>query len=178
MFLNPGSEGGGGREWRRPWRSNGEGRVWGGRGSVFIWGRKGSQRERRWLWPFIPALHSRLPGQQSSLILSAVGVHICSCLLRDMSRLCSISILIFLAVFITWRHELSTLWLCSPPPCTLKSLNCPPHCRSTCGEDQEAVQAQKIWKKSIMLVWRAAANHRWRLLTVYCNPIFLLWIEL
>lgn len=126
MFLNPGSEGGGGREWRRPWRSNGEGRVWGGRGSVFIWGRKGSQRERRWLWPFIPALHSRLPGQQSSLILSAVGVHICSCLLRDMSRLCSISILIFLAVFITWRHELSTLWLCSPPPCTLKSLNCPP----------------------------------------------------
>lgn len=36
-------------------------------------------------------------------------------------------------------------------------------CRSTCGEDQEAVQAQKIWKKSIMLVWRAAANHRWSL---------------
>lgn len=33
--------------------------------------------------------------------------------------------------------------------------------RSTCGEDQEAVQAQKIWKKAIMLVWRAAANHRW-----------------
>ncbi|XP_067375034.1 bromodomain-containing protein 8 isoform X2 [Channa argus] len=31
---------------------------------------------------------------------------------------------------------------------------------STCGEDQEAVQAQKIWKKAIMLVWRAAANHR------------------
>ena len=36
--------------------------------------------------------------------------------------------------------------------------------RSTCGEDQEAVQAQKIWKKAIMLVWRAAANHRWRFL--------------
>ncbi|XP_038868365.1 bromodomain-containing protein 8-like isoform X2 [Salvelinus namaycush] len=31
---------------------------------------------------------------------------------------------------------------------------------SICGEDQEAVQAQKIWKKAIMLVWRAAANHR------------------
>uniref|UniRef100_A0A8C7DBJ8 Bromodomain-containing protein 8 n=1 Tax=Oncorhynchus kisutch TaxID=8019 RepID=A0A8C7DBJ8_ONCKI len=27
--------------------------------------------------------------------------------------------------------------------------------------DQEAVQAQKIWKKAIMLVWRAAANHRY-----------------
>ncbi|XP_029507533.1 bromodomain-containing protein 8-like isoform X1 [Oncorhynchus nerka] len=32
---------------------------------------------------------------------------------------------------------------------------------SICGEDQEAVQAQKIWKKAIMLVWRAAANHRY-----------------
>ncbi len=32
---------------------------------------------------------------------------------------------------------------------------------SMCSEDQEALQAQKIWKKAIMLVWRAAANHRW-----------------
>uniref|UniRef100_A0A8C0U6C8 Bromodomain containing 8 n=1 Tax=Cyanistes caeruleus TaxID=156563 RepID=A0A8C0U6C8_CYACU len=32
---------------------------------------------------------------------------------------------------------------------------------SVCSEDQEAIQAQKIWKKAIMLVWRAAANHRW-----------------
>ncbi|TRY97517.1 hypothetical protein DNTS_000321 [Danionella cerebrum] len=31
---------------------------------------------------------------------------------------------------------------------------------SICSEDQEAIQAQKIWKKAIMLVWRAAANHR------------------
>lgn len=31
---------------------------------------------------------------------------------------------------------------------------------SVCSEDQEAIQAQKIWKKAIMLVWRAAANHR------------------
>ncbi|XP_052430484.1 bromodomain-containing protein 8 isoform X2 [Carassius gibelio] len=31
---------------------------------------------------------------------------------------------------------------------------------SMCSEDQEALQAQKIWKKAIMLVWRAAANHR------------------
>ncbi|XP_041750255.1 bromodomain-containing protein 8 isoform X4 [Coregonus clupeaformis] len=31
---------------------------------------------------------------------------------------------------------------------------------SMCSEDQEAIQAQKIWKKAIMLVWRAAANHR------------------
>uniref|UniRef100_A0A2I3GLL1 Bromodomain-containing protein 8 n=1 Tax=Nomascus leucogenys TaxID=61853 RepID=A0A2I3GLL1_NOMLE len=30
---------------------------------------------------------------------------------------------------------------------------------SVCSEDQEAIQAQKIWKKAIMLVWRAAANH-------------------
>lgn len=34
-------------------------------------------------------------------------------------------------------------------------------CRSSmCSEDLEAQQAHKIWKKSIMLVWRAAANHR------------------
>ncbi|XP_051537481.1 bromodomain-containing protein 8-like isoform X2 [Myxocyprinus asiaticus] len=31
---------------------------------------------------------------------------------------------------------------------------------SICSEDQEAILAQKIWKKAIMLVWRAAANHR------------------
>lgn len=29
-----------------------------------------------------------------------------------------------------------------------------------CSEDLEALQAHKIWKKAIMLVWRAAANHR------------------
>lgn len=63
------------------------------------------------------------------------------------------------------RLQLSTLWLCRSLPCTLMPFN-PPQCRSTCGEDQEAVQAQKIWKKSIMLVWRAAANHRWRLYVV------------
>ncbi|TNM99071.1 bromodomain-containing protein 8 isoform X1 [Takifugu flavidus] len=40
---------------------------------------------------------------------------------------------------------------------------------STCGEDQEAVQAQKIWKKSIMLVWRAAANHRYA--SVFLQPV-------
>uniref|UniRef100_A0A671X0X0 Bromodomain-containing protein 8 n=1 Tax=Sparus aurata TaxID=8175 RepID=A0A671X0X0_SPAAU len=41
---------------------------------------------------------------------------------------------------------------------------------STCGEDQEAVQAQKIWKKAIMLVWRAAANHRWYA-SVFLQPV-------
>uniref|UniRef100_A0A3P9JDN2 Bromodomain-containing protein 8 n=1 Tax=Oryzias latipes TaxID=8090 RepID=A0A3P9JDN2_ORYLA len=41
--------------------------------------------------------------------------------------------------------------------------------RSTCGEDQEAVQAQKIWKKAIMLVWRAAANHRYA--SVFLQPV-------
>ena len=28
------------------------------------------------------------------------------------------------------------------------------------SDEQEAIQAQKTWKKSIMLVWRAAANHK------------------
>ncbi|KAM3836031.1 bromodomain-containing protein 8, partial [Diretmus argenteus] len=40
---------------------------------------------------------------------------------------------------------------------------------STCGEDQEAVQAQKVWKKAIMLVWRAAANHRYA--SVFLQPV-------
>uniref|UniRef100_A0A3P8SJP8 Bromodomain-containing protein 8 n=1 Tax=Amphiprion percula TaxID=161767 RepID=A0A3P8SJP8_AMPPE len=40
--------------------------------------------------------------------------------------------------------------------------------QSTCGEDQEAVQAQKIWKKAIMLVWRAAANHY---ASVFLQPV-------
>ncbi|KAL0973903.1 hypothetical protein UPYG_G00212600 [Umbra pygmaea] len=40
---------------------------------------------------------------------------------------------------------------------------------SICGEDQEAVQAQKIWKKAIMLVWRAAANHRYA--SVFLQPV-------
>ncbi|XP_034037296.1 bromodomain-containing protein 8 isoform X2 [Thalassophryne amazonica] len=40
---------------------------------------------------------------------------------------------------------------------------------STCGEDHEAVQAQKIWKKAIMLVWRAAANHRYA--SVFLQPV-------
>lgn len=33
-------------------------------------------------------------------------------------------------------------------------------CSSVCSEDLEALQAHRIWKKAIMLVWRAAANHR------------------
>lgn len=40
---------------------------------------------------------------------------------------------------------------------------------SICSEDQEAIQAQKIWKKSIMLVWRAAANHRYA--NVFLQPV-------
>uniref|UniRef100_A0A8C9DGT9 Bromodomain-containing protein 8 n=1 Tax=Prolemur simus TaxID=1328070 RepID=A0A8C9DGT9_PROSS len=40
---------------------------------------------------------------------------------------------------------------------------------SVCSEDQEAIQAQKIWKKSIMLVWRAAANHRYA--NVFLQPV-------
>ncbi|XP_076143691.1 bromodomain-containing protein 8 isoform X2 [Alosa pseudoharengus] len=40
---------------------------------------------------------------------------------------------------------------------------------SMCSEDQEALQAQKIWKKSIMLVWRAAANHRYA--SVFLQPV-------
>ena len=28
------------------------------------------------------------------------------------------------------------------------------------SDDMDSVQAQKNWKKSIMLVWRAAANHK------------------
>nr|XP_043897633.1 bromodomain-containing protein 8-like isoform X4 [Solea senegalensis] len=40
---------------------------------------------------------------------------------------------------------------------------------SACSEDQEALQAQKIWKKAIMLVWRAAANHRYA--NVFLQPV-------
>ncbi|KAF4098443.1 bromodomain-containing protein 8 [Onychostoma macrolepis] len=40
---------------------------------------------------------------------------------------------------------------------------------SICSEDQEAIQAQKIWKKAIMLVWRAAANHRYA--NVFLQPV-------
>ncbi|CAN0004659.1 unnamed protein product, partial [Lampetra fluviatilis] len=37
------------------------------------------------------------------------------------------------------------------------------------SEDPEALQAQKIWKKSIMLVWRAAANHKYA--NVFLQPV-------
>ncbi|XP_051955519.1 bromodomain-containing protein 8-like isoform X2 [Xyrauchen texanus] len=40
---------------------------------------------------------------------------------------------------------------------------------SICSEDQEAILAQKIWKKAIMLVWRAAANHRYA--NVFLQPV-------
>uniref|UniRef100_UPI0037E871A4 bromodomain-containing protein 8 isoform X2 n=1 Tax=Semicossyphus pulcher TaxID=241346 RepID=UPI0037E871A4 len=40
---------------------------------------------------------------------------------------------------------------------------------SMCSEDLEALQAQKIWKKAIMLVWRAAANHRYA--NVFLQPV-------
>ncbi|XP_076835562.1 bromodomain-containing protein 8 isoform X1 [Brachyhypopomus gauderio] len=40
---------------------------------------------------------------------------------------------------------------------------------SVSSEDQEAIQAQKIWKKAIMLVWRAAANHRYA--NVFLQPV-------
>uniref|UniRef100_A0A2K5SJR8 Bromodomain-containing protein 8 n=1 Tax=Cebus imitator TaxID=2715852 RepID=A0A2K5SJR8_CEBIM len=40
---------------------------------------------------------------------------------------------------------------------------------SVCSEDQEAMQAEKIWKKAIMLVWRAAANHRYA--NVFLQPV-------
>ncbi|XP_069002552.1 bromodomain-containing protein 8 isoform X2 [Embiotoca jacksoni] len=37
------------------------------------------------------------------------------------------------------------------------------------SEDLEALQAHKIWKKAIMLVWRAAANHRYA--NVFLQPV-------
>lgn len=40
---------------------------------------------------------------------------------------------------------------------------------SICSEDLEALQAHKIWKKAIMLVWRAAANHRYA--NVFLQPV-------
>uniref|UniRef100_A0A8C6PRD4 Bromodomain-containing protein 8 n=1 Tax=Nothobranchius furzeri TaxID=105023 RepID=A0A8C6PRD4_NOTFU len=40
---------------------------------------------------------------------------------------------------------------------------------SMCSEDLEALQAHKIWKKAIMLVWRAAANHRYA--NVFLQPV-------
>ncbi|KAJ3590805.1 hypothetical protein NHX12_008753 [Muraenolepis orangiensis] len=40
---------------------------------------------------------------------------------------------------------------------------------SACSEDQDAMQAQKVWKKAIMLVWRAAANHRFA--NVFLQPV-------
>uniref|UniRef100_A0A8D0CSH9 Bromodomain-containing protein 8 n=1 Tax=Sander lucioperca TaxID=283035 RepID=A0A8D0CSH9_SANLU len=42
-------------------------------------------------------------------------------------------------------------------------------CSSVCSEDLEALQAHKIWKKAIMLVWRAAANHRYA--NVFLQPV-------
>ncbi|KAK5917892.1 hypothetical protein CgunFtcFv8_002702 [Champsocephalus gunnari] len=40
---------------------------------------------------------------------------------------------------------------------------------SLCSDDLEALQAHKIWKKAIMLVWRAAANHRYA--NVFLQPV-------
>uniref|UniRef100_A0A8C7YCW3 Bromodomain-containing protein 8 n=1 Tax=Oryzias sinensis TaxID=183150 RepID=A0A8C7YCW3_9TELE len=40
---------------------------------------------------------------------------------------------------------------------------------SVCSEDLEALQAHRIWKKAIMLVWRAAANHRYA--NVFLQPV-------
>ncbi|KAL6098581.1 brd8 [Pungitius sinensis] len=40
---------------------------------------------------------------------------------------------------------------------------------SVCSEDHESLQAHKIWKKAIMLVWRAAANHRYA--NVFLQPV-------
>ncbi|KAM8900577.1 bromodomain-containing protein 8-like isoform 2-T2 [Spinachia spinachia] len=40
---------------------------------------------------------------------------------------------------------------------------------SACSEDHESLQAHKIWKKAIMLVWRAAANHRYA--NVFLQPV-------
>ncbi|KAK2573139.1 Bromodomain-containing protein 8 [Acropora cervicornis] len=37
------------------------------------------------------------------------------------------------------------------------------------SDEQEAIQAQKTWKKSIMLVWRAAANHKYA--NVFLHPV-------
>ncbi|MBN3317305.1 BRD8 protein, partial [Atractosteus spatula] len=55
-----------------------------------------------------------------------------------------------------------------------------PSLSSMCSEDQEAIQAQKIWKKSIMLVWRAAANHRtvrlhWNCSSYCIRTVLLYW---
>lgn len=37
------------------------------------------------------------------------------------------------------------------------------------GEDSEVVRDYKVWKKSIMLVWRAAANHKYA--NVFLHPV-------
>jgi len=37
------------------------------------------------------------------------------------------------------------------------------------SDEHEAIQAQKTWKKSIMLVWRAAANHKYA--NVFLHPV-------
>ncbi|XP_048585209.1 bromodomain-containing protein 8 isoform X3 [Nematostella vectensis] len=37
------------------------------------------------------------------------------------------------------------------------------------GDDMESAQAQKTWRKSIMLVWRAAANHKYA--NVFLHPV-------
>ncbi|XP_070541162.1 bromodomain-containing protein 8-like isoform X21 [Ptychodera flava] len=37
------------------------------------------------------------------------------------------------------------------------------------GDDPEAIQAQKAWKKSIMMVWRAAASHKYA--NVFLHPV-------
>ncbi|XP_077962853.1 bromodomain-containing protein 8 isoform X2 [Gasterosteus aculeatus] len=40
---------------------------------------------------------------------------------------------------------------------------------SVCSDDHESLQAHKMWKKAIMLVWRAAANHRYA--NVFLQPV-------
>lgn len=160
-----------GRGWPRSWGSGECVRVksgqWGHRNRV-VWGRRwgggvllwtrwrngartGSQRERGRLQSphgfFISpaAHHCRLHPQQPRLITVVSGT--------DSESIISVW---------CWRH-VPPRWCCSfhllltfgSFPSFLPELS-----SSVCSEDLEALQAHKIWKKAIMLVWRAAANHR------------------
>lgn len=134
LFNIPSSNavGGEGRGWRQ----------WGGCGwrdgdeRVWRWGRRAvSLRGRsscQWEWGWI---------RQSLSALHHSGLHRQQPCLITVVSVCVWACILCVSIF----HL----------PLTTLSLS------SMCSEDQEALQAQKIWKKAIMLVWRAAANHRW-----------------
>lgn len=119
----------------------------------------GGQRERGRVQPshgvLVPAAphNRRLNPQQPHLIAVVSGTN-SNTVRREKPLICEMVVDVCLP---RWRLIFCFLktFACLPLPSSLPSC-----CSSMCSEDLEALQAQKIWKKAIMLVWRAAANHR------------------